>query len=116
VFAGTVPEATTTFIHRDYHPGNTLWSDGKLTGIVDWTAASVGAPALDIAHMRLNLARDIGLDAADEFAAHHRRIAGQTFEHQPYWDVVDAADALPELDPTELPAIERYLAAALARL
>ncbi|HUF83719.1 MAG TPA: phosphotransferase [Acidimicrobiia bacterium] len=116
VFDNPVPDTETCFIHRDYHPGNTLWSDGRLAGIVDWTAASVGSPAIDLAHMRLNLARDVGLEAADEFAAHHRRIAGQSFEYQPYWDVVDAADALPELDRTELPAIERYLADALARL
>jgi aminoglycoside phosphotransferase (APT) family kinase protein len=116
VFAAPAPETETRFIHRDYHPGNTLWSGGRLTGIVDWTAASVGPPALDVSHMRLNLAREIGLGAAEDFAAHHHRVCGEIFENQAYWDVVDAADALPELDRAEFPAVERYLAAALARL
>jgi aminoglycoside phosphotransferase (APT) family kinase protein len=46
------PGTTMTLIHRDYHPENTLWSRGRLTGIVDWTQASWGPPGLDLGHMR----------------------------------------------------------------
>jgi aminoglycoside phosphotransferase (APT) family kinase protein len=35
------------FIHRDYHPGNVLWSQGALTGVVDWVHASIGSPAAE---------------------------------------------------------------------
>jgi aminoglycoside phosphotransferase (APT) family kinase protein len=34
------PTTPTCFIHRDYHPGNTLWSRGRLVGVVDWTSGS----------------------------------------------------------------------------
>lgn len=43
------------FIHRDFQPGNLLWRRHRLTGVVDWEAASIGPPAFDIAHCRLNL-------------------------------------------------------------
>src|SRR5207248_6720755 len=33
------PATRECFIHRDYHPRNTLWSRGRLTGVVDWTQA-----------------------------------------------------------------------------
>ena len=36
------PAAGQTMIHRDFHPENTLWSRGRLTGVVDWTQASWG--------------------------------------------------------------------------
>lgn len=53
-----------TLIHRDYHPENTLCWAGRLTGVVDWTQASYGPPALDVAHMRWNLAADHGRKVA----------------------------------------------------
>lgn len=115
VFATPAPDTETCFIHRDYHPGNTLWSGGRLTGIVDWTAASVGPAAVDLAHMRWNLAVGYGLDAADEFLARHREITGVTVEHVPYWDVVTAVDVLPEIDADPGRALEELVAAALAR-
>lgn len=34
------PTSTMTLIHRDFHPENTLWSRGRLTGVVDWTQTS----------------------------------------------------------------------------
>jgi aminoglycoside phosphotransferase (APT) family kinase protein len=116
VFARPVPDRATCFIHRDYHPGNTLWTGGRLTGIVDWTAASVGSPAVDLAHMRWNLAVDHGIEAADQFLAHHHDLTGARVEHQAYWDVVTAVDVLPEIDADPGSALEELVAAALARL
>ena len=42
-------------IHRDFHPGNILWSGARVTGLVDWATASRGDPAADIGHCRVNL-------------------------------------------------------------
>ena len=61
------PPTAWTFIHRDYHPGNALWSRGRLTGIVDWINASYCPPGIDLGHCRVNLAIVFGLDAADRF-------------------------------------------------
>jgi aminoglycoside phosphotransferase (APT) family kinase protein len=117
---GPAPEGPVRFIHRDYHPGNTLWRDGRLVGVVDWIGGSVGPPSVDLGHMRLNLAWELGTEAADRFLAAHRAITG--LDHHPYWDVASVVDVVPELDsPGPPPApwlagMEDLLAAALARL
>jgi aminoglycoside phosphotransferase (APT) family kinase protein len=108
------PPGPARFIHRDYHPGNTLWDRGRLTGVVDWTQASVGPVAIDTAHMRWNLAVGHGLEAAEGFLRHHRALAGEA-AGQTYWDVVTLLDVIPELARDEVPPtwdldrLERYL-------
>ncbi len=59
--------AHATLLHRDYHAWNTLWVDGRLTGIVDWTSASWGPPAADLAHLRIDLA--VGVSVAPAVGA-----------------------------------------------
>jgi aminoglycoside phosphotransferase (APT) family kinase protein len=117
---GVPPAAAMTLIHRDYHPENTLWSRGRLTGVVDWTQASWGPPELDVAHMRWNLA-DHGLEVADEFLACYRAATGRALEHQPYWDLISLLDLLLDGDPGDLQPddqrmFEAYAGAALSRL
>jgi aminoglycoside phosphotransferase (APT) family kinase protein len=114
------PHGPRCFIHRDYHPDNTLWSRGRLTGVVDWTSASWGPPAVDVAHMRWNLALNYGLDAADEFLRPYRLLASESFPDQPYWDVITVLDLVCELDPNDWPTfdltrLERYLDGVLAQ-
>jgi aminoglycoside phosphotransferase (APT) family kinase protein len=87
-------EGFMTLIHRDYHPQNTLWSALRLTGVVDWTQASWGPPALDLGHMRWNLVADHGQVVADRFLACYRVAAGATSGDQPYWDLVALLDLL----------------------
>jgi aminoglycoside phosphotransferase (APT) family kinase protein len=94
------------FIHRDYHPGNTLWDSGRLTAIVDWTTASWGPPAVDVAHMRANLAMAFGIEAADEFLGAYRAAEG-SYDHDPRWDVRTAVDFLPVLSPEPRPEFDR---------
>jgi aminoglycoside phosphotransferase (APT) family kinase protein len=120
VAAGPPPAGPPCFIHRDYHPGNTLWERGRLTGVVDWTGGSWGPPSVDLGHMRVNLASDLGLELADRFLAAHRALTG--FDHHPWWDVACAVDLVPELaspGPPPEPWLERLedlVAAALSRL
>jgi len=120
VAAGPPPAGRPCFIHRDYHPANTLWTSGRLTGVVDWVGGSWGPPSVDLGHMRVNLAWDLDLAVADRFLAAHRDLTG--FDHHPYWDVACAVDVVPELssddpppDPT-LQRMEELVAAALASL
>lgn len=118
------PPTVPTLIHRDYHPENTLWSRGRLTGVVDWTQASWGPPELDVAHMRWNLAADHGQQVADRFLASYRAITGRALQHQPYWDLVSLLDLLLDGDPDDPGDIEpddqrmfqAYAEAALSRL
>jgi aminoglycoside phosphotransferase (APT) family kinase protein len=113
VAAGPPPDDHACFIHRDYHPGNTLWADGRLVGVVDWIGGSWGPPGVDLGHMRVNLAADLGLVVADRFLAAHRALTG--FDHHPYWDLASAVDVAPETDASWR-RTEDLVAAALARL
>ena len=61
------PSEERLFVHRDYHPGNVLWEAGRVSGIVDWVNASVGSPWADVGHCRVNIASELGQQAADRF-------------------------------------------------
>ncbi len=115
------PEGRRCFIHRDYHPENTLWWRSRLTGIVDWTSGSWGPAAVDTAHMRWNLALTYGLDAAEAFLRQHRLLTGQGFDDQHHWDLVTVLDLVAELDPGDwsafdLARLELYVESVLADL
>jgi aminoglycoside phosphotransferase (APT) family kinase protein len=84
--AATIDEATVCFIHRDHHAGNVLWSYGRVAGVIDWEPASIGPPAVDFAHVRLNLAAQMGIGAARKYAKR------PGIEVDPVWDIVDACD------------------------
>ena len=120
IAAAEPPPGRECFIHRDYHPGNTLWHAGRLTGVVDWTSASWGSPAVDTAHMRWNLAVAHGVEAADGFLDHYHALSGAQPD-QGYWDVVILLDVIPELKPHDVPAtwklerLDEYLASVLDR-
>ena len=114
------PPTTMTLIHRDYHPENTLWSRRRLTGVVDWTQASWGPPALDLGHMRWNLVADHGQAIADRFLACYRATTGTAFDDQPYWDLVSLLDLLlggdepGDIEPGDLHRFEDYAATLLS--
>jgi aminoglycoside phosphotransferase (APT) family kinase protein len=120
VAAGSCPPAPPRFIHRDYHPDNTLWSYGRLTGVVDWEAASYGPIAVDVGQMRLQLALRYGEAVADRFLTTFDQVRGG-YEHDPYWDVRCVLDLLPgrpgrSLDEAHVQLLEGYLVGVLDRL
>ena len=120
VASGPAPGATPRFIHRDYHPDNTLWAYGRLTGIVDWSGASHGPIAVDVAHMRSSLARRYDVSVADRFLRAFDQVSGG-YRHNPYWDLRTVLDLLPEhpdrpISPAEMPALEDFLEQALMEL
>jgi aminoglycoside phosphotransferase (APT) family kinase protein len=122
-----VPGAPGGFIHRDYHHGNVLWArrsseppPGKVSGVVDWTSASYGPFAIDLGHMRWNLAASYGRHVADDFLAAATAL-GLAADYAPEWDIRTTLDVLPELRPgadpmAELLRIEDHVARALAEL
>lgn len=131
LLTGPRPEEPDCFIHRDYHPGNVLWSRGRLTGAVDWINASCGPAPIDVGHCRLNLATLHGVETADRFLAVYQSLTGQKVEHHPYWDIITAIEwlpqprvfagwrdmGLPQLTPEVVRArLDEHVAAAVARL
>jgi aminoglycoside phosphotransferase (APT) family kinase protein len=93
VFDGPAPAHDRCLIHRDYHPGNVLWADGAVSGVIDWSNASVGSANADIGHCRVNLAGYIGIEAAERFL----EITGRE-DYHPYWDLVAALGGFEEGD------------------
>lgn len=113
---GPAPAHSRVFIHRDFHPGNVLWHNGRVTGIIDWVNASVGAREADVGHCRLNLAQRFGMTVADAFLRQYQERTGTTAYH-PYWDVVAALGGLDETwDANPNPIVERFLAVAVSQL
>jgi aminoglycoside phosphotransferase (APT) family kinase protein len=113
------PNGPETFLHRDYHPWNTLWTGGRITGVVDWTGASWGPPATDLAHLRSNLVAEHDADLADA-ARDAFLAAGGMAPDAAYWDIRTFLDWIPDLgdhgSPQGLARIEPYLERLLRRL
>lgn len=92
VFHGPRLDPDRVFLHRDYHPGNVLWRRGRVTGVVDWQAASVGPRAADVWHCRGNLIGRFGLDVADRFLAIWQAVTGCSYH--PWTEAVMLVDAI----------------------
>lgn len=92
--------------HGDYWSGNVVWRDGRLTGIVDWSAASRGPRGFDLGWCRLDLVLLLGEPIADEFLAAYEDAAGQEVgELHMYdcWAAARSANAVGSWAPNYLP-------------
>lgn len=99
------------FLHRDHHAGNVLWAYGRVSGVIDWEPACVGPPAVDFAHVRINLAAFVGIAAARRYA----KCPGVDVD--PVWDVTMACDFGPDdPGPNGRRGREAFVADALSEL
>jgi aminoglycoside phosphotransferase (APT) family kinase protein len=115
VFHGPRLDGEQVFIHRDYHPGNVLWGRGRVTGVVDWQAASIGPRAADVFHCRGNLLGHFGRDAADRFLQIWQHITGA--DYHPWAETVMLVDAMTwKAEPHVAEDLEQLLAQRLAEL
>lgn len=97
--------------HRDFHPGNVLWTRGQLSGIVDWANACRGPAGCDVAHCSANLIALAGPAAATEFVAAYEAITGE--QHHPFWEVASVLENEPATWDRRLASDEARLATAL---
>lgn len=75
-------------LHGDYWPGNILWNNGKLVGIIDWEDAALGDPLADIANSRLEILWAFGVDAMNHFTHQYKSIMTTLDDNNlPYWDL-----------------------------
>jgi aminoglycoside phosphotransferase (APT) family kinase protein len=117
IFVGPVLDrGPPVFLHRDFHPGNVLWSRGRATGVVDWQSASVGPASVDVGHCRANLLR-YGLDVADRFTRLWEDVSGCAYH--PWADIatiVGCLDDLRDPPPANRDSIEEVVSNAVAEL
>jgi aminoglycoside phosphotransferase (APT) family kinase protein len=95
VVHGAAPSFRSCFVHRDYHPSNVLWSNGRVSGVVDWVNGCRGPAGIDVAWCRHNLANLHGVSVADDFLAAYIAAAGSDFRYEPYWDLMSVVELLP---------------------
>ena len=95
VVAAPAPSYRECFVHRDYHPSNVLWSNGRVSGVVDWVNGCRGPAGIDVAWCRHNLANLHGVSTADDFLAAYIAAAGSDFQYDPYWDLMSVVELLP---------------------
>jgi aminoglycoside phosphotransferase (APT) family kinase protein len=95
------------FLHRDFQPGNVLFdvpppgqAGARITGVVDWAAASWGPADLDVAHCSVNLALLHGPAWGLRFAEAYEEAGGvlaAAASKRLYWRVRDALAASEEV-------------------
>ena len=76
------------FTHGDFHPGNVLWSRGRITGLVDWSAARLDARWSELAYCRADVCLLLGPDVADRLADVYSDIVGDTSDELGVYDVM----------------------------
>nr|WP_238355494.1 aminoglycoside phosphotransferase family protein [Kribbella sandramycini] len=94
------------FLHRDFQPGNVLFDDGRLTGVVDWAGTCWGPTDLDVAHCSTNLALLHGPEWGLRFADAYQEAGGvlaATAAEQLYWRLRDACALSEELEAIPQP-------------
>lgn len=96
--AEPAPAYDRTFLHRDFQPGNVLWTGDEATGVVDWVETSTGPADIDVAHCSANLATLHGAEVGHRFRAAYLS-AGGTLAAEPdaaaYWQLLDLVGFLP---------------------
>lgn len=93
--AGDVEVEPATLSHGDFHVGNVLFDDGRVSGIVDWGSARIADPRSDVAYCALDLALMAGPDAARAFLDEHAALRGELAD-EPWWRLRAATSAFPD--------------------
>jgi aminoglycoside phosphotransferase (APT) family kinase protein len=99
-------------LHGDYWPGNVLWRDGRLVGVIDWEDALFGDPLADLAVTRIEIAWAHGAAAmrtlTNQYLALRPAVDVSTM---PLWDLHAALRAATfDIDSWDLPADRRAAA------
>jgi aminoglycoside phosphotransferase (APT) family kinase protein len=77
-------------LHGDFWPGNVIWREGQIAGVIDWEEAVIGDPLYDLAISRLDILWVLGTDAMRDFTDRYRELTDIDLVHLPYWDLYAA--------------------------
>lgn len=83
------PHTTTTpgLIHADYQSTNVIWSDGRISGVVDWVMPCYGSVEVDLAEARIDALLLFGPDVADAMRASYEDATGRGVAQMTSWDL-----------------------------
>ncbi len=84
--------------HGDFWPGNVVWHDGQISGVVDWENALRGCPIADLAISRLDIAWVFGFEAMEHFTRCYLDRVDFSTHDLPYWDVRAGLRAMVDVD------------------
>ncbi|MFJ3623741.1 alpha/beta fold hydrolase [Streptomyces iakyrus] len=91
------------FLHRDFHPGNVLFTGSgaglRISGVVDWVETSWGPADLDVAHCSTALALLFGPEYGLGFRERYEALGGRRLADGPghlYWRLLDALAYVPD--------------------
>jgi aminoglycoside phosphotransferase (APT) family kinase protein len=83
--------STQVLLHGDFWPGNVLWRDGAVAGVLDWEDAAFGDPLADLCLTRMELCMAFGAAAMQSFTAEYcERVPGTDLTALPHWDLYAA--------------------------
>jgi aminoglycoside phosphotransferase len=80
--------------HGDAHPGNVLWSRGRISGVTDWHHAGVFPRGHEAAYARADIAVLVGPRAADRYLDAYESAADVRVRDLPVWDLRQGLAAL----------------------
>ncbi|WP_413471552.1 phosphotransferase family protein [Streptomyces sp. MB09-02B] len=95
------------FLHRDFHPGNVLFTgagargDLRIGGVVDWVETSWGPADLDVAHCSTAVALLYGAAYGTGFRARYEARGGRPLSRDrdhAYWLLLDALAYAPDAE------------------
>ncbi|MER7482850.1 alpha/beta fold hydrolase [Streptomyces sp. NPDC126510] len=99
----TPPPYDGCFLHRDFHPGNVLFTGSgaglRISGVVDWVETSWGPADLDVAHCSTALALLHGPEWGLAFRERYEAQGGRRLADGPdhlYWRLLDALAYVPD--------------------
>lgn len=114
ILAEEPPAYDPTFLHRDYSHRNLLWTNGTISGVVDWVETSTGPAWLDAGHAATNLAVAVGPEPARSFLAAYAAVTAS--KPETHWLIMDAVGFLPPPgnkpmfgSPSELERLDGWL-------
>jgi aminoglycoside phosphotransferase (APT) family kinase protein/8-oxo-dGTP pyrophosphatase MutT (NUDIX family) len=84
-------ENKSVLLHGDFWPGNTMWKNDKLIGVIDWEDAGIGDPLADLGNGRLEILMFFGVDAMEEFTVRYKAVMPDlNYDNLPFWDLCAA--------------------------
>jgi aminoglycoside phosphotransferase (APT) family kinase protein len=79
------------FTHGDFNPSNILWYRGRISGVVDWSAARLDARWSELAYCRGAVCLLLGPDVADRLADAYSDIVGHASDELAVYDLMSVS-------------------------